>query len=396
MRVWFYSFLVILSFCLSSTVEAKVSTRKFVVVIDAGHGGKDFGAVRGRYQEKDINLGVALKLGEYIENNFPDVRVIYTRKTDVFVELDERAAIANRAKANLFISIHTNSTESSITNASGAETYILGLARSKENLEVAKRENSVIMLEDNYSRRYEGFDPRSPESYIIFEFMTNKYMEQSFEMANYIQGEFKRNTNQSDKGVRQAGFLVLRKTGMPSLLVEVGFVNNPRDGAYLTSSSGQAELGRALYNAFKKYKREFDKKQGILVSRESRDSEDKPFDERIDSNKTQNDNHLVANSRVEKVSNQGQEQDRNSQRSSSVIRGVDYRVQFCVSPKKLSSNSVKFKGLSPVDFYVERGQYKYTYGSSSSMNEILKVQKEVRKLFKDAFIVKFKDGEKIK
>lgn len=371
------------------------AAKRYVVVIDAGHGGKDFGAVRGQYREKDINLGIALKLGEYIEQNMSDVRVVYTRKSDVFVELDQRSAIANRAKANLFISIHTNSTESSNTTASGAETYILGLARSKENLEVAKRENAVILLEDDYSRKYEGFDPKSPESYIIFEFMTNKYMEQSFEMASYVQGEFRKNTNQRDKGVKQAGFLVLRKSGMPSLLVEVGFINNRSDGAYISSRSGQTDLAQAIFNAFKKYKREFDKKQG-LVSRSSKESAEGLVDSLGGKSSGNTLNYKEA------AKSEGFSADTNAKQSSrdglkdrDLSKGIEYRVQICTSPRKLSKNSPILKGLSPTDYYMQDGQYKYTYGSTTSMQEILRIQREARRLFRDAFVVKFRNGEKI-
>jgi N-acetylmuramoyl-L-alanine amidase len=396
MRYFLLLLLVVFLFAVPSQLLIAAS-KHYVVVIDAGHGGKDFGAVRGRCKEKEINLGIALRLGELIEQNMPDVRVVYTRKSDVFVELDQRAAIANKAKANLFISIHTNSTESSTTTASGAETYILGLARSNENLEVAKRENSVILLEDDYSRKYEGFNPKSPESYIIFEFMTNKYMEQSYEMASYVQSEFRKTTNQRDKGVRQAGFLVLRKSGMPSLLVEVGFINNPDDGVYLTSRSGQNDLALAIYNAFKKFKREFDKKQGI-TARSSKENHDGFVDslgrgldsDAVDRSRIALSNRAASsNSNIEKSSGSG------VGKNKSFSKGIEYKVQFYMSSQKLSKNSTRFKGLSPVDYYVEGVQYKYTYGSSTSLQEILRIQKEVRKFFKDAFVVKFKNGEKI-
>lgn len=235
---------------------------KFTVVIDPGHGGKDSGAARGEVKEKDVNLAVALNLGRLIEENHPDVKVVYTRKTDSFVELMKRAEIANKAKANLFISIHTNSTAAKTTLASGADTYILGLARSDENLDVAKRENSVILLEDNYKQKYEGFDPKSPESYIIFEFMTNKYMEQSLEFASSVQEDFKSVAKRTDRGVKQAGFLVLRETAMPSVLIELGFINNPKEAKYLSSAIGQRTLASAIYSGFKKYKKKFDSKQG--------------------------------------------------------------------------------------------------------------------------------------
>jgi N-acetylmuramoyl-L-alanine amidase len=374
-------------------VDLTAANKRFVVVIDPGHGGKDHGAVRGQYKEKEINLGVALKLGGYIERNFSDVEVVYTRRADVFVELDERASIANRAKANLFISIHTNSTESASTSASGAETYILGLARSKENLEVAKRENSVILLEDNYSRKYEGFDPKSPESYIIFEFMTNKYMEQSYEMASYLQHEFPKTTNQSDKGVRQAGFLVLRKTSMPSMLVELGFINNQRDAAYISSDSGQADLAQAIYNAFKKYKREFEKKQGFVVTEKDDLSQHNVKD--LDS--TVSSSHLPSSPTALKVRATERPKSSTSKNNDKAVTNrvsIEYRVQFLTSPSLLSKNSPMLKGLSPVESYQERGLHKYTYGASADLSEIIRIQREVRKKFKDAFVVKFINGEK--
>ncbi|OJU34973.1 MAG: N-acetylmuramoyl-L-alanine amidase [Bacteroidales bacterium 45-6] len=395
MRSLLLPFLVVFLLAASSPI-LEAASKRYVLVIDAGHGGKDFGAVRGQYKEKEINLEIALKLGELIEQNMPDVRVVYTRQSDVFVELDQRSAIANKAKANLFISIHTNATETSSTTASGAETYILGLARSKENLAVAKRENAVILLEDDYSRKYEGFDPKSPESYIIFEFMTNKYMEQSYEMASYVQSEFRKSTNQRDKGVRQAGFLVLRKSGMPSLLVEVGFINNPSDGAYITSRSGQSDLALAIYNAFKKYKREFDKKQGIAVH-PSKGGDNSSADSLDEGQKGHIARERVADNTNSSLSdrNSGKTSDRGALKDKSFPQGIEYRLQICTSPKKLSQKSSRFKGLSPVDYYIEGNLYKYTYGSATSMREILRIQKEVGKLFKDAFVVKFKNGKKL-
>lgn len=389
--------LLLLSFLVAVPSQMLLAaSKRYVVVIDAGHGGKDFGAVRGQYKEKEINLGIALKLGELIERNMPEVDVVYTRKSDVFVELDQRSTIANKAKANLFISIHTNSTESTSTTASGAETYILGLARSKENLEVAKRENAVILLEDDYSRRYEGFDPKSPESYIIFEFMTNKYMEQSYEMASYVQNEFRKNTNQRDKGVRQAGFLVLRKSGMPSLLVEVGFINNPNDGAYITSKSGQSDLAMAIYGAFKKYKREFDKKQGTggRSAKVNQGDSSNSLDDALEGDTVSPDRVHLPDT-APSSNRQGGKLSGRTGKAVTSENGVEYRVQICISPRKLSKNSSRLKGLSPVDYYVEDGHYKYTYGSAASMKEILRIQKQVSKLFKDAFVVKFRNGEKV-
>lgn len=226
----------------------------FVLVIDPGHGGRDTGALGRISKEKNINLAVALELGRLIEKNCPDVKVIYTRKSDVFVELSQRANIANKAKADLFISIHTNSTAAKI-GPQGTETYTLGMHRASDNLEVAKRENGVIVLEKNYEERYEGFDPESSESYIIFELMQDMNMEKSVELARYIQQNFKTVAKRKDKGVHQAGFLVLRATSMPSALVELGFINNPTEERYLQSKAGCAAMAKSIYNGFIKYKK---------------------------------------------------------------------------------------------------------------------------------------------
>lgn len=365
---------------------------KFVIVIDAGHGGKDGGAVRGAYKEKDINLGVAKALGDLIEANYKDVKVVYTRKTDVFVDLDKRASIANKAKANLFISIHTNSTAAKTTNVSGADTYILGLARSGENLEVAKRENSVILLEDNYTKKYEGFDPNSTESYIIFEFMTNKFMEQSLRFADFVQKDFKGVAKRNDRGVRQAGFLVLRKSSMPSVLIELGFINNPTEAKFLSSRSGQRSMASAIYSGFSKFKRDFDKKQGNFISVPN-DIEVTDVDN-IEEYITVDDNSAAVVEEAE-ISVVKTEPVITKAKSSITNNKIEYRVQFFVSPKKLPNNSSAFKGLSPVGNYKDGKVYKYTFGSTTSIEEISKVQRQVRTKFKDAFVVKFRNGERV-
>ena len=223
----------------------------YTLVIDAGHGGKDPGAQSKTAKEKNINLAVALAFGKLVEQNFKEV---YTRKTDVFVELDERANIANRAKADLFISIHTNATAAKV-GPQGTETYTLGMHRAADNLAVAKRENSVITLEKGYEEKYEGFDPNSSESYIIFELMQDKNMESSVKLAGLIQKQFRNTAKRIDKGVHQAGFLVLRATSMPSVLIELGYINNPNEAAYLTSTAGVNALAKSIYNAFAAYKK---------------------------------------------------------------------------------------------------------------------------------------------
>ena len=247
---------LVLCFCCFSTLVWGAE-KPFVIVIDAGHGGKDPGAVGRVAKEKDLNLSVALKLGARIASKHKDVSVVYTRRTDRFVGLDDRAVIANRCDADLFVSIHANA--ASTQSVSGTETYVLGLARSKENLEVAKRENAAILLEDNYEQRYEGFDPRQAESYIIFEFIQDKHMDQSIEFASYVQRYFK-SARRIDRGVKQAGFLVLRKTSMPAVLVEIGYLSNYTEEKYMNSAKGQTTIANAIYEAFVKYKRAFERK----------------------------------------------------------------------------------------------------------------------------------------
>ena len=315
-----------------------VQGASFTVVIDAGHGGKDVGAKGFSSYEKNINLAVALKLGEFITTNMPEVKVIYTRKNDRFIELDERANIANRNKADLFISIHTNSVKKG-SSVHGAETYTLGLARSDENLQVAMR------------------------SYIIFEFMQNKHMEQSVNFASDIQSHFK-TAKIYDRGVRQAGFLVLRKTSMPSVLIELGFISNRTEEKYMNSERGQKELASCIYRAFKKYKEELDRKAGMVSSQEK---------QTVSVNKDKEIN-------LPEKSNSQQ---------------VVYKIQILTSDKKLASNSKMLKGYHPVDVYKENGLYKYTYGESTNFNEIKTLHRKVVKDFTDAFIIKFRNGKKI-
>ena len=240
--------------CILLLLCSCLAAMPYTLVIDAGHGGKDPGAQSKTGKEKDINLAVALAFGKLVEQNCKDVKVVYTRKTDVFVELDERANIANRAKADLFISIHTNSTAAKV-GPQGTETYTLGMHRAADNLAVAKRENSVITLEKGYEQKYEGFDPNSSESYIIFELMQDKNMESSVKLAGLIQKQFRNSAKRVDKGVHQAGFLVLRATSMPSVLIELGYINNPAEAAYLTSKAGVNALAKSIYNAFVAYKK---------------------------------------------------------------------------------------------------------------------------------------------
>jgi N-acetylmuramoyl-L-alanine amidase len=372
--------LALLFLWVSTTLQAREKT--FTVVIDAGHGGKDPGSIGSRVKEKAINLTVALKLGELIKSGHKDVHVIYTRETDRFIELNERANIANRNKADLFISIHANSMKKGHQQVKGTETYTLGLAQTEENLNVAMLENSVILMEDNYIQRYGGFDPNSSESYIIFEFVQNKHLEQSLLFASEIQKAFS-SAKRVNRGVRQAGFLVLRATSMPSVLVEIGFISNPDEERFMRSNDGQNQLARAIYNAFAKYKKE----QDLKKERSSQDplpsAEPKPKPEPKPEPKPP----------VQPARNKPEPA---TSGTPDALEGqVVYKIQILTSDRKLPAASPLLKKYK-ADHYVEGKLYKYTYGESTDQKVIQQLLKQVSKDFKDAFIVRFKDGKRIK
>lgn len=355
--------LILLSFFVVISLEAK----DFTVVIDAGHGGKDPGAISAnkKLYEKDVTLKVALMVGESIKKNHPEVKVLYTRKTDVFVGLNDRARMANKANADLFISIHTNAAKS--RTAKGAETYTLGIEeeRTERNLEIAKRENGVIFLEDNHEKTYANFNPNSPESYIIFEYMQSEFVKESIHMAQYVQEHLASDANRHDRGVRQAGFLVLNATSMPSILVELGYISNAEDAKYLGSESGQKRMSRCISEAFDKYYTDLMKLNASQPAVESTRSTTIPA------------------SKEQPKAIQGDEQQ------------PVFKVQFLSSSKQLAAEDKAFKGLKPVEFYYDKGLYKYTYGSSTNYNDIIRIKKKVNEKFKDAFIVAFVQGERI-
>lgn len=359
--------LLFISLFILGFIDISYAQRKqtFTVVIDPGHGGKDPGALGSISKEKDIVLSVAKKLGDKINSNHSDVKVVYTRNTDKFVPLDERPRIANKNNAQLFISIHCNALDKRRVSPQGVETYILGLHRSQDNLEVAKRENSVIVYEENYETKYQGFDPREPESYIIFEFMSNKFLEQSLNFASLTQHELINGAKRTNRNVRQAGFLVLRETGMPSVLIELGYITNREEERYMNSQQGQASLVNSIYNAFTKYKTQYDKMNGYAATPSSTDTY-------ISNNANISTESLADNSSIE------------------------YKIQFLTAPRIYKSNATVFKGLKNVEYYKDGNTYKYTYGSSTNEREMLNLLREIRKKFKDAFIVEFKDGQRIK
>jgi N-acetylmuramoyl-L-alanine amidase len=397
----------LLSFCLALffTLSIYANTRDdaFVLVIDPGHGGKDAGAVGKRGKEKDINLAVSALLGKYIASKHPEVKLVYTRNRDIFIGLDERADIANKANANLFISIHTNAVERK-SQIRGCEVFTFGLSRSDENLEVAKRENSVILLEDNYKQKYENFDPHSSESYIIFEFMQNKFVEQSVHFASIVQKQLVRTANRQDRGVKQAEYLVLRKSSMPRVLVELDFISNPEAESYLLSRKGQETLALAISNAFTEYKRDFDRKSGTssLVGQhqpiaqtnivpEETDISDGPAGIIIED---ESEEVIISDVRKDAVAkDEPKETDINQIQKGKANSGIVYKVQILASTQKIPDKSKELKGYK-ADYYVEKNMYKYTVGESSDRKEIGRIQKKLAKDFKDAFIVTFKNGVK--
>lgn len=347
------------------------------------------GAIGRRGKEKNINLNVALKVGRLIQNNCKDVKVIFTRRSDVFIPLDRRAQIANNAKADLFISIHTNSVARG-RNVRGTETYTLGLHRTEENLEVAKKENSVILIEDNYQQRYAGFNPNSSESYIIFEFLQDKNMEKSVKLATLIQKQFKTSARRIDKGVHQAGFLVLRETSMPGVLVELGYISTPDEEQYLLSDTGSEALANSIYKAFLNYKREHD----APIDRSKVQQPEVPEPEESVA-ETPTDEPDSAPEPVRSNRKPGTPNIKTNKSNPEVVHKPIFKIQILASDRILPKNSRQLKGLSPVSYYKEKGLYKYTYGESTDYNKVLRMKREVTAKFKDAFIIAFKNGEKM-
>jgi len=339
----------IICFALFFPVDGLSQQKVRKVVIDAGHGGKDPGAVGKYSKEKDIALSIALKTGDYIQKHLPDVEVIYTRKTDVFIELHNRARIANDSEADLFISIHCNANNSS--KPYGTETYVMGLHKSQANLEVAKLENAAILKEEDYSDMYDGFDPSRDEDYITLTLFQNAHLESSLVLASMVQDQFRERAMLKDRGVWQAGFWVLYKTAMPGILVETGFLSNLNDEKYLRTDDGQSYIASAIYRAFKEYKQ---------MIEDPENSAEMAIDQ-----------------------------------MPIVQDDICFRVQFASSSRKKALE--KFDDLEDVRVYEHNGMFKYTSGNQTTFSEAIKLQNRVRghKKYRDAFIVAFKNGERI-
>jgi len=362
------------------------------VVIDAGHGGKDPGCLGSGSREKHIALSIALKLGNYIKTNLPEVEVIYTRNTDVFIELHERANIANKSKADLFISIHCNANTSK--QPYGTETYVMGLHKTEENLDVSKRENSAILFEDNYSTHYDGFDPNSPEGHILFALNQSAYLKQSIILASKIQTQFKDRAKRRSRGVYQAGFLVLYKTVMPAVLIETGFLSNWSEEQYLKTDAGQSHIASAIFRAFRDYKEEMEgtptieKEDTVVDVIEVKEviEETKPPDIVSD--------HEVTQSKVgDPVSATPIEKDVAVERPSS----IRFRVQILTADKPVDLKSSKFSTIVDLESAkFPNGLIKYMVGSYPSLQEAIERQYEMRKSgFEGAFIVAYKGEERI-
>ena len=370
------------------------ANKRFTLVIDPGHGGHDAGALGAISKEKNINLAVALRFGKYVEQNLPEVRVIYTRKTDVFIPLNERANIANRANADLFISVHTNALPAGKV-ARGFETYTLGMHRAKDNLDVAMRENSVISMEKDYQQRYQGFDPRSSESYIIFEFIQGKNMERSVDLARMIQRGVCDGANRPDKGVHQAGFLVLRETSMPGCLIELGFITTPDEERLLNNDSRVDDIARGIYEAFAKYKNKYDR--SVSVPYRAKDSEEVNIPKIVPDQEPAPKTRVVTRGKQPKREEATPEQPKRVEKKVKKAEVADapvFKLQIFVGSRNLRKGDAHFKGETDYDSFQEGNLVKYTLGASTNYNEIYRLRKEKLDKFPEAFIIAFKNGQK--
>ena len=352
-------FLTILLVTIACPLDMLAQQKTYTVVIDAGHGGHDAGACAFGRKEKDINLAVALLTRKYIEQAHPEIKVYMTRSTDVFVGLQQRANFANKKKADLFISIHTNSASSA--KASGTETYVLGLRRANDNLEVSKRENQVILLEKDYKETYEGFDPNSTESYIIFEFMQNVHLATSIDVASEVQKSFVK-LGRGNRSVRQGPFLVIRETAMPSILIELGFITNKAESDYLASESGRKELAQGIADGFSRYYKKY---------------------VRATSSKQQ---------KRQKVTTSDEES--TSQQSSATTSASEeyYRIQIASSRQPLKTSDPYFRNAKDVQREQRGKLYLYTAEQCNSLSEARQAQQRLAKSYPDCYIVRYRKG----
>lgn len=353
------------------SIAVQSQTKKFKVVLDAGHGGKDYGATYHGNIEKKISLNTVLKVGEILAKE-SNIEVVYTRKTDVFIELNERAAIANRSKGHLFVSMHCNANDN--LEASGNETYVMGVTRNAANLEVAKKENAVVTLESDYKIKYDGFDPKSPESVMGISIMQEENIQQSIDIAGKVQQAFTKFTPNRNRGVKQAGFLVLRKIIMPRVLIEMGFVSNKSEGAFLNSEEGQNKVAEAISKAILGYRDDFFKSETAILPK--KEEPKKETVKKTDIKKTD-----VKNTTDAKL----------------VLEGVSFKIQISASGKKLETIPQNFNGLKNISVEKENTIYKYFYGATTSYATAKQLLEEAKtKGYTSSFIVPIKNGKKIK
>lgn len=387
-------------------LPVSVAAKDFVVVIDPGHGGKDAGALGQRTNEKTVNLGVAKRLRELINANMKDATVVMTRDNDRFVTLQGRADLANHKHADIFISIHANSVDRKspmFTKINGASVYTLGLKRSDTNLSVAMRENAVMKLEPDYTTIYQGFDPSSAESYIAFEMMQHSNLDQSIELAEAVQNQLVRTAGRKNNGVRQAPFWVLVRTSMPAILVELDFICNPAMEKFMASERGQKKLAQAIYNGIAKYRKSAPIKSEASTA-EPTTSDIRETEERIASENDRAARHVkpVKPERRKKDKPKTETKNETTPTEPAPVKatvsndGIIYKIQFLTSSKPLSDDDKRLKGLSPVDYYRDGNVVKYTFGSYNSQSEANADLPKVKRLFHDAFIIKTRDGKRIK
>lgn len=374
------------------------------IVIDAGHGGKDPGA-SGKYsREKDVVLKIALQTGKELKKLYPDLDIIYTRKTDVFIPLKERAEIANRANADLFISIHCNSNTSSQPH--GSETYVMGLHKSEANLNVAKKENAAILFEEDYEKNYEGFDPTSEESHIIFNFFQNSYLSQNLDLAAKIENKFSSGTPLKNRGVKQAGFWVLYKTTMPGALIETGFLSNPSDEKFLNSKEGQLKISQSIARAISEYKKEHDEREKLKAAKipdekprekiAKLDANQKPIEQTEKKEEVKQEEKTSAQKTDEVVKANTEHKEVSKPKPKARPQKATYSVQFLSLSKEKELKGGNYDQLPTVSSYYHKGMYRYIAGKTEFYEEGLKLQGKVRKLgFKDAFLVAFYQGKRI-
>ena len=401
---------LITTFCFAAIATA--ANKRFTLVIDAGHGGGDTGAIGvARTREKDLTLKFSLAFGRLVEQNCPDVKVIYTRKTDKFVELYKRAEIANKNKADLFISIHINALPKGHT-ARGFQTYTLGKSRRTgkkngvmENLEVAKRENEVIYLEKDYKQTYHGYDPNSPESDILFEFIQDKNMENSIELAKYMQKYVCQATRRQDMGAHQDNLAVLRLTSMPGCLIELGFISTRDEEQYMNTSLATEQYARGIFNAFVAYKKRFS--GGITVPYMAEPKEETKPEPKVEPKpeskpepkpevqqpEKSDISDTPASPEVSQPETKQSEAKQPEPKQSEA--GPVFKVQILTSPKALKASDSRFKGVKDASSYQESGLFKYTVGSSEDYNEINRLRKDLLAKFPEAFIIAFKDGKRV-